>query len=324
MFGHLTGDAVLSEVAARLRGAVRDGDTVARWGGEEFIVLAPALDGSRELLEIAERLRGCVSGLPVRHAERTVQVTTSTGAVLVDPQCSADLLVDRADRALYSAKRQGRDRVRLFTDLTPEDVAMEVPEAIRIAEALSLTASVHEDVAERHCEQVAELAGALARVLRLAPDVELRCRLGGWLHDIGKVAIPDRILLKPGPLNDDEWREMRTHVEIGERIIRQIGSVSLAAAAVRHHHERFDGAGYPDGLSGEEIPIEARVVAVSDAFSAITSERVFAPARSLGDALEELRRGAGRQHDPRVVAALEDALTVRRSDAAQRLHARAA
>jgi diguanylate cyclase (GGDEF)-like protein/putative nucleotidyltransferase with HDIG domain/PAS domain S-box-containing protein len=323
-FGHLTGDAVLCEIAARLRAALRGFDTVARWGGEEFIVLTPALDGSRELLEIAERLRRSVSDLPVRHGERTLQVTTSTGAVLVDPACSADLLVDRADRALYSAKRQGRDRVRLFTDLTPDDIAMEVPEAIRIAQALSLTASVHEDVSELHCEQVAGLAGALARVLQLSPDVVLRCRLGGWLHDIGKVAIPDRILLKPGPLDDAEWQEMRTHVEIGERIIRQIGSVSLAAAAVRHHHERFDGAGYPDGLAGEDIPIEARVVAVSDAFCAITAERVFAPARLLADALDELQRSAGTQHDPRVVAALEDALTVRRSDTAQRLYARAA
>ena len=91
----------------------------------------------------------------------------------------------------------------------------------------------------------------------------LRCRLGGWLHDIGKVAIPDSILAKPGSLDDAEWRIMRAHPEIGEQLIRRISAVSMAAAAVRHHHERVDGGGYPDGLVGEEIPIEARVVAVA-------------------------------------------------------------
>jgi diguanylate cyclase (GGDEF)-like protein/putative nucleotidyltransferase with HDIG domain len=323
-FGHLTGDAVLVEIAARLKHALRGVDTVARWGGEEFIVLAPGLEGSRELREIGDRLRTSVSDTPVQAGERSLHVTVSLGGVLVDPQCSADLLVDRADRSLYSAKRLGRDRVRLFTELTNEDIAMEEPEAIRIAQALSLTASAREGMPELHCEQVAELAGALARVLQLTPDVVLRCRLGGWLHDIGKVAIPDRILAKPGPLDEEEWRVMRGHAEIGEGIIRRIGAVSLASGAVRHHHERLDGSGYPDGLAGAEIPIEARVVAVSDAYSAITSDRVYARGRSEQEALGELRRTAGAHHDARVVAALEDALTVRRNDASQRFEARAA
>jgi diguanylate cyclase (GGDEF)-like protein/putative nucleotidyltransferase with HDIG domain len=323
-FGHLTGDAVLVEIAARLRGGLRGFDTVARWGGEEFIVLAPGLESSTELREIGERLRESVSQAPVQYGERTLSVTVSLGGLLVDPLCSADLLVDRADRSLYSAKRLGRDRVRLFTELTAEDIAMEEPEAIRIAQALSLTASAREGMPELHCEQVAELSGALARVLRLTPDMVLRCRLGGWLHDIGKVAIPDRILSKPAPLDEEEWRVMREHAQIGESIIRRIGAVSLASGAVRNHHERVDGSGYPDGLIGDVIPIEARIVAVSDAYSAITSDRVYARGRSEQEALGELRRTAGAHHDPHVVDALEDALAVRRQDGSQRMEARAA
>jgi diguanylate cyclase (GGDEF)-like protein len=318
-FGHVTGDAVLVEVAARLRGALRSFDTVARWGGEEFIVLAPSVESSQQLREIADRLRRAVSHAPVGHGDRSIDVTVSIGGVRADPFCSADLLVDQADRSLYSAKRLGRDRVRLFHDLTPDDLASEEPESIRLAQALSLAASVREGMPELHSEQVAELSGTLAQVLALPPDIVLRCRLGGWLHDIGKVAIPDRILAKRGPLDEAEWLVMRAHAEIGEQIIRRIGAVSSAAGAVRHHHERLDGSGYPDGLAGDAIPIEARVVAVSDAYSAITSDRVYAPGRATNEAVCELRTTAGRHHDPVVVDALERALEHRRRDTPKRL-----
>ncbi len=307
---------MLVEVAARLRGALRGFDTVARWGGEEFIVLAPALEHAQQLHEIGDRLRRGVSHAPVRHGDHTIDVTVSIGGVLADPRASADLLVDQADRSLYSAKRLGRDRVRLYAELTHDDLASEEPESIRLAQALSLAASVREGMPELHSEQVSELSGALAQALALPPDIVLRCRLGGWLHDIGKVAIPDRILAKPAPLDAAEWKVMRAHAEIGEQIIRRIGAVSSAAGAVRHHHERVDGGGYPDGLLGDAIPIEARVVAVSDAYSAITSDRVYARGRGMSEALHELHRTAGRHHDRDVVAALEQALVLRR--AAQR------
>jgi diguanylate cyclase (GGDEF)-like protein len=323
-FGHLTGDAVLVEVASRLRRALRGFDTVARWGGEEFIVLAPALEGNEQLHEIADTLRQDISRLPVQYGDRSLDITVSIGCVLVDPRSSADQLVDRADRSLYSAKRLGRDRVRLFAELTADDLATEEPEPIRLAQALSLSASVREGMPELHSEQVAELAGDVGRVLGLSPDILLRCRLGGWLHDIGKVAIPDNILGKRGPLDDAEWRIMRAHPEIGEQLIRRIGTVSMAAAAIRHHHERVDGTGYPDGLAGDAIPIEARVVAVSDAYSAMTSDRVYTRGRAAREALGELRLNAGRHHDRRVVEALEEALEIRHRDISRRLRAKAA
>jgi diguanylate cyclase (GGDEF)-like protein/putative nucleotidyltransferase with HDIG domain len=323
-FGHVTGDAVLVEVAARLRHALRRFDTVARWGGEEFIVLAPALEDVRQLHELADRLRRAVGERPVLHAGREIDVTVSIGGVLADPRGSADLLVDQADRSLYSAKRLGRDRVRLFCELTPDDLASEEPESIRLAQALSLAASVREGMPELHSQQVSDLSGSVAEVLALPPDIVLRCRLGGWLHDIGKVAIPDRILAKPGRLDEAEWQMMRAHAEIGAQIVHRIGAVSSAASAVRHHHERFDGNGYPDGLAGDAIPIEARVVAVSDAYSAITSDRVYSRGRSMTTAISELRSTAGSYHDPRIVAALEQALELRQRATSKRLDIRAA
>ena len=307
-YGHQVGDAVLHEIATRLQNAVRSFGSVARWGGEEFIVLAPDLADERALWRICEGLRQSVSQLPITVGARRLDVTVSVGALLCDPSGSHELLVDQADRALYAAKRLGRDRARLFSELTAHDLAAEEPEAIRLAQALSLSAGVREGVPERHAEEVAELAGAIAGGLGLSEDVILRCRLGGWLHDIGKVAIPDRILSKPGDLDEHEWRIMRTHAEIGERLVRRIEGVVNAALAVRHHHEHVDGSGYPDGLAGDAIPIEARVVAVADAYSAITADRPFRRARTSAEALVELRSQAGRHHDARAVEALARSL----------------
>jgi HD-GYP domain-containing protein (c-di-GMP phosphodiesterase class II) len=155
-----------------------------------------------------------------------------------------------------------------------------------------------------HNQQVAELAGAIALDLELPPQEVLRCQVSGWLHDIGKTAIPDSILAKPGELTEDEWAQMRRHPEIGEAIVKRIAGLADAASGVRHHHERFDGTGYPDRLSGEEISLEARVVAVSDAYSAITSRRPYQRERSRDEAIEELRASAGGHLDPNVVDAL--------------------
>ena len=307
-YGHQVGDAVLIELAARLRNAVRPYDCVARWGGEEFIVLAPALPDEGALRQICEALRASASGSPIVVGVRSLHVTVSVGAVLADPEGSHELIVDRADRALYAAKRLGRDRGRLFSELTARDLAAEEPEAIRLAQAISLSASVREGLRERRAEEVSEFAGAIAVQLALPEDVVMRCRLGGWLHDVGKVAIPDRILAKPGALDEDEWRVMRTHAEVGEQLVRRIEALSTAAQTVRHHHEHFDGSGYPDGLAGDAIPIEARIVAVADAYSAITADRPYQRARSSAAALAELRAGSGRHHDGRVVEALAHVL----------------
>jgi diguanylate cyclase (GGDEF)-like protein/PAS domain S-box-containing protein len=303
--GHPAGDSVLVDVGRRLRRSIRSYDTVGRWGGEEFCVILPGLETEEELYRAAEHLRAAIAAAPLGAGpELLLNVTGSAGGALAQSGLwSVEGLIDAADRALYSAKRRGRDQTRLFSELTVEDLVAEEPEAIRLAQALALSAGAREGIAETHCAQVADLAASIASAVGLPEAVVMRCRLAGWLHDLGKIAIPDAILTKPGPLDDAEWAVMRTHAEIGESILRRIAGLSDAAPAVRHHHERFDGSGYPDGLAGDDIPIEASIVACADTYSAITVDRVYRPARSQQEAIAELRACAGTQLDPTVVDA---------------------
>ena len=131
-----------------------------------------------------------------------------------------------------------------------------------------------------------------------------RCRLAGWLHDVGKLAVPEHVLNKPGPLDDAEWAIMRTHPGVGADIVTRIPALRQVAPAVRHHHERYSGGGYPDDLSGQAIPIEARIVAAADAYAAMTAARPYSPARTPHEAAAELRRCVGSHFDPAVVEAL--------------------
>ena len=311
VYGHAAGDAVLRAVARRLQAGVRRYDVVGRWGGEEFCVVVPGVGSDRALRRVAETVRKAIADTPVPLPDgRLLRVTASAGCALAtDGLWSVESIVDAADRALYAAKRAGRNRTRLVTELTAEEIAAEEPEAIRLAQALALSAGAREGLPERHVRQVAELSRSIAESLGLTEDAVLRCRLGGWLHDIGKVAIPDTVLTKPGPLDEHEQAVMHTHAEVGEQIVARIAGLAQAAPVVRHHHERWDGSGYPDGLAGEEIPLEARVVATADAYSALTSDRVYRPACSVAEALAELRASAGSHYDPRCVEALAEIVT---------------
>jgi HD-GYP domain-containing protein (c-di-GMP phosphodiesterase class II) len=284
---------------------VRSSDCVARWGGEEFAILAPLSGAEVDVRTWAEGVRRAVSDDPVAAGGELQRVNVSIGVALAAAErARGDALVEAADRALYAAKRRGRDQVCLISELSGSELADDEPESIRVARALSLTASVREGIGEEHADQVASLAVRVARELGLPESVVSLARLVGWLHDVGKVAIPESVLGKPGPLDEDEWLAMRTHPAVGESIVSHVDSLRAAAAGVRHHHERFDGGGYPDGLAGISIPIEARIVAAADAYSAITQDRVYAPARSREEAIAELERSAGTHLDPAVVTAL--------------------
>jgi len=161
---------------------------------------------------------------------------------------------------------------------------------------------IHTPGAYAHSRRVARLAASTAKQLCLPREDVTRVRRAGAFHDIGKVEVPIEVLNKPGPLTDEEFEVVKRHATAGARMIAESGDERLAAM-VRHHHERYDGGGYPDGLAGEEIPIGARIVAVADTFDAVTSARPYRPAMSPGEALLLLRREAGRQLDPKVVAA---------------------
>jgi diguanylate cyclase (GGDEF)-like protein len=308
-YGHVPGDGVLIEVARRLKSAVRSWDTVARVGGEEFCVVAPEIEGELAAAELAERLRAAVAERGMDAAGVVVPVTVSVGvAVLRSGTGSAEHALDCADRALYAAKRRGRNRVCCFSQLDELDLRAEQPECLHLAEALATAGDLRGGVGSSHSRDIAELSADVARRLGLGQEEVLRAQLGGWLHDIGKIAIPDNILTKPGKLTDEEWSLMRTHPVVGDELLRNFPELALACQAVRHHHERWDGAGYPDQLAAERIPLEARIVGAVDAYLAMIADRPYRRRRSPTGAVAELQRCAGTQFDPAVVSALGDVL----------------
>ncbi len=322
VYGHHAGDLVLVETARRLMSAA-GGAQVARWGGEEFAVLVSST-AEADVAAVAERVRLAVADGPVDAAGTPLMVTISAGVTTVAPGDTTTTFVDRADSALYAAKRRGRDRVVPFSGLTPTDLAAEESSTLRVARGLALAASVREGMPELHCEQVSHLAARTAEALGLAEGIVTRCQLAGLLHDVGKLAIPDRVLTKREALDDDDWRMIRGHAEIGAQLIRRLDGLDSVAPGVRHHHERWDGTGYPGGLAGEDIPIEARIVAAADAYSAITSDRVYARGREQEEAVAELHRSAGSHLDPSVVDALCQALEAEASAMAARFRRDAA
>ncbi len=304
--GHLAGDDVLVEVARRLAACVRPSDAVVRWGGEEFAVILPGTTDPEGLRIVAERMRCAIDATRVRTRVGDLAISISVGAASTAEagRATFEALVDAADTALYVAKRRGRNQTRVHALLTERDGEEAQPRVVRLAEVLAIVAGARESMPHGHAMQVADLAARTATALGLPPATVHRCRLGGWLHDIGKVTIADAVLEKPGELDEAEWEQMRNHAEIGAAMLAQVPELVDAAAAVRHHHERWDGRGYPVGLARDAIPVESRVIAAADAFTAMTTDRLHRRALDFDDALGELERAAGTQLDPAVVDAL--------------------
>ena len=303
--GHQAGDRVLRELAARLVASIRGGDVIARYGGEEFVVLLR--NTSVEAVpETAERLRRAVGDVPVVLADDLwVAVTVSVGGAAWPVHAhSADELVRTADQALYTAKRLGRNRIQIGRPPGGTAVVQERDEDAVLAYLERLADEIDARLAsEEHSAAIARWAGTIADLLGLGPDARWRAELAGRIHDIGKIVVTDEILLKPGPLTGGEWVVLRRHPVQGARLVGLAEGLHQVATVVRQHHERFDGTGYPDGRSGEEIRVEARVVAVCDAWAAMRSNRPYDAARPVGAAREQLRIASGSQFDPTVVAA---------------------
>ena len=300
--GHPAGDDVLRRFADLLRDCTREDDAAVRLGGEEFaLVLSGA--GEHEALAVAERLRRRVAA---EFREFPVPISVSVGIADSRPCDGAEALVRAANRALFAAKRLGRDRcvvhhadtLAMLDALADDRPGEQLAAAMLLAETLDLR-----DVATaRHSETVGRYAERIAAELGLPPDRVERVRVAGVLHDVGKLGISDAVLLKPGRLDPDEWDEIRRHPELGARILEH-ANLRDVAGWVLTHHERLDGAGYPRGLDGGSIPLEGRILAVADAYEAMTADRPYRGALAEGEARAELRRGAGTQFDERVVEA---------------------
>jgi two-component system cell cycle response regulator len=291
-FGHPAGDALLMRLGSALTGFVGDRGRVYRMGGDEFCMLLRP--GAREAEPLVIGAAGALS-----ERGEGFEIGCSYGAIALPREAGdAAEALRVADQRMYAQKNAGRSS------------------ASRQSKDVLLSALAERNPALRaHINGVADLAEATARQLGLGDaDIDL-VRHAAELHDVGKVAVPDAILTKPGPLDEDEWAFIRRHTLIGERIIAAAPALGRVAGIVRASHEHWDGAGYPDGLAGTAIPLGARIVAVADAFDAMISVRPYSEPRTAEAALAELRRCAGRQFDPRVVAAFCSAWRDRRGAA---------
>lgn len=284
-FGHLAGDALLDRLGRSLSASLTDGASAYRMGGDEFCVFAPGVgDDSAVAVAAASFLREQGDGF---------EITSSYGSVLL-PEEAADSTAGLrlADARMYSQK----ERRRASAGNQSKDVLVRVLE-----ERLPLLAD--------HIADVTGLALDIGRRVGLGEHDLEQLRHVAELHDVGKVAIPDAILVKKGPLDEEEWAFVRQHPLIGERIVGSAPALAAVARKVRSTHERWDGLGYPDGICSSDIPVAARIVAVCDAVSAMVSDRPYRDAVDLPKALAELERCAGTQFDPDVVAAARVALT---------------
>jgi len=302
-YGHPAGDAVLTQVADRIRRSVRPSDLVARYGGEEFVCLLPGA-GEEAAVEVAERVRQSVSRQTISVGNgATVGLTSSLGLATAGtrtgrPLSDTDGLVTDADTALYRAKAYGRNQVvsaRTLAD-THLDTDPDLPPAlVWLADRIDSKISAHEHstAVSRWSLLVGERLGLRATELR-------RVAAAGRLHDIGKVVVSDAVLCKSAPLTEQEWAELRRHPHEGARLLAELGQRPDLARITLAHHERYDGQGYPHRLAGAQIPIEARIVAVTDAWAAMRADRPYAPALSEEAAREQIRQGRGAQFDPEV------------------------
>ena len=330
-YGHAVGDAVLRELGERVGNALRGGDTLGRYGGEEFLILLPETD-LEEARHVAERVRAAVASQPLAltFVEGGLNMTISIGLATypVDGSTPGEL-VQNADQAMYWAKRLGRNQVRTCA------------EALRASNDETLSATVHmldrregplldgmsDDQEQRaaqltavyslmwlielrdhgismHSYNVSDLATAIAIEMGLDAQHVFDVSTAALLHDIGKIAIPDVLLQKKGRLSPNEWSLIKQHAELGAQVLEVSPALRHLMPVIRHHHEQWDGSGYPDGLVGETIPLEARIIGVAEAYSAMLSDRPYQSARSSAAALSELQRCAGQQFDPSVVKAM--------------------
>jgi diguanylate cyclase (GGDEF)-like protein/putative nucleotidyltransferase with HDIG domain len=281
--GHAAGDDLLCWSVDRLAAAIRQSDALGRLGGDEFAVLLPEIEG-HEAVQMAVRLAETLG----ERASASVGVATFPldGVTL-------DELMRQADERLY-ASREGRYEQGVAP---PSE---QLSWATTLAHAVDLRMNASHD----HSLEVAELAVSIATRLGWQPEMLGLLRLAAILHDVGKVAIPDKVLRKPGPLDPEELELIKQHTRIGAELVSRIEDLDTITPWIQHSHEHFDGSGYPDGLSGEAIPQASRILLVADAFDAITSSRPYREGMPVAHARRELARNAGTQFDPACVQAL--------------------
>jgi diguanylate cyclase (GGDEF)-like protein len=305
VYGHPTGDILLGHIGRIIKNSVRNVDQAFRYGGDEFVVILPQTARDSAYV-VAERVRAQIAE---EMEKKATAVTCSIGLASypADGMLSGEL-VDVADTALYHAKRTGGNRIFLSSKILakpPEGAGILGTDArpSNLSEIYDIASTVEakDPYTYGHSKRVNIYVIALAEKIGLSPDEVSALSAAALLHDIGKVGIPDKVLNKKGKLNKEDWEAIKAHPRLGANIISNIPKLAPAVNSILYHHERWDGSGYPEGLKGEEIPLEARILAIVDSFEAMTSARPYRPALSLEEVIVELRQGAGLQFDPKLV-----------------------
>lgn len=303
--GHTNGDNVLKSLAQALKSSLRKTDTAFRYGGDEFAVVLPATEAD-SAKRIVDRVRSKWLRMP--EAQPLVLETPlgfSAGIAEFPKNAdTADGLVFLADAALYRSKRQGGHRTTLVSDLGTVSAEMLDRATLDQVYALAATVDARDPHTYGHSKRVAAMSEMIGRAIGSSQEELAALHVASLLHDIGKVGIPDSVLTKPGKPTKDEWESIRKHPAEGAAIVGYVKQLAGAVPMILHHHEWYDGSGYPHGLKGRAIPIGARIISVADAYDTMTTKRTYRDVVSREEALEELRRCSGTQFDPELVEVL--------------------
>jgi diguanylate cyclase (GGDEF)-like protein/putative nucleotidyltransferase with HDIG domain len=300
--GHPTGDQVLRHMAQALVTTCGDSAFLGRCGGDEFMVLLPTTKAS-SAETVAQRIQNYLAEHPFvspDHCRLPIHLCLGI-ADTVSAGCQPAGLVASADAALYEGKFQGSNQITLHSAGERQNLSLSVPNQFDILDSLVTAIDRKDRYTRQHSEDVTAHALLLIQAMHLSEETYNAVRVAGLLHDIGKIGIPDAILRKPGKLTQEEYEVMKGHVTLSALIIHGLPRIGDIIDAVAHHHERWDGGGYPHGLAGEEIPLLGRVMAIADAYSAMTQDRPYRRGMTGVEARAELERGMGTQFDPSLV-----------------------
>ncbi len=335
VLGHAVGDEALRQLAACMKTGKRIPDVVTRYGGDEFVILMPETS-AENAVTMLERLRSRIHEI---HLEQDTPITISCGIAQSSEDCSdsSSEVMRRADIALYEAKSAGRDCVRVWNpDMVKhgsgDDVEIEKikklqrriaglseqAESMFIQSIWGLVQALEakDPFSAKHSEHVMRYAIGIAETMGLGPEQMEIIRRAAMIHDIGKIGVPDAILSKPAVLTPAERRTIEHHPLIAVRILKKMSFLEQEIEIVRHHHEKWNGRGYPDGLAHDSIPLGARIIAVADTFDALTSDRSYHHERSIAEAMDILNDSANYDFDPEVVSAMSSwvSLTMKELD----------
>lgn len=305
LYGHQEGDKVLKKVGSILKDSIRIGDTVARYGGEEFAVILPNTD---EVIasDVAENIRQCIEKeyFYGQQNQPNGNLTVSIGISIYPDKAKDEFeLIKSADDALYKAKFFNKNRVETYVSILEEikrDISEDEVKLVTSIKTLISVINAKDRYTYGHCERVVLYSRLLANKLNLSEEDKNSLIYGAYMHDVGKINIAKEILIKKMPLNDEEWNLLKEHPQNGVDIIKPVTSLKRIESIILHHHEKYDGSGYPKGLKGEEIPYLARVLTVVDSFDAMTSNRPYNKRKTYEEGMEELKKWSGRQFDPEI------------------------